>query len=56
MERAEPVTIKYDSSENKITIKGSTFELVLDVSSDALSGVYWGAEGYGQAKLTVDKN
>ena len=56
MEREELVKVTYDSSAGKITITGYTFEVVLEVSSSELSNVYWGSEGVGQAKLTIDKN
>jgi hypothetical protein len=49
------VDVAFNYANDKITVKGKGVDLVLQVSSSELSKVYWGGNGKGILKLTVEE-
>lgn len=52
MEMNEPVTIVYKN--DRITMKGKSFTATLSISGSELTKIYWGNEGKGTVKITMD--
>lgn len=53
-ERKEKVQVQYRDKENKIVVKGDSFTITLDITSDQLSTVYWGNIGKGTATVKLE--
>jgi hypothetical protein len=50
------VDVAFNYSKDRIHVKGKGVELFLQVSSSELSKVYWGGNGKGILKLTVEED